>query len=177
MIRSDAACGAGPPPCSTIVTISSPMSREAEYWLRSGRFLARSGIKFSSARWRFGRKIQSAPWLWQLSTTAADDGRSANGGCGPAARGELTGTVRGPVRELARIASRTPAAGPMFPIRPSETEKARLAVVSGRFAPICSRNQIVRITPDRQRTVAFTVCIWHRSAVDGERSPPSRMRV
>src|SRR5438309_3527979 len=39
------------------------MSREGAGFGLAGRFLARPGIKFSSAKWRFGRKIQSAAGL------------------------------------------------------------------------------------------------------------------
>ena len=53
------ACGTAAPPCSIMVTVSSPdVSRRCWMGL-AGCFLARLGIKFSSARWRFGRKIQS----------------------------------------------------------------------------------------------------------------------
>jgi hypothetical protein len=45
----------------------------------AGRFLARLGIKFSSAKWRFGRKIQSAPGAAGRLAGAASLGLDAGG--------------------------------------------------------------------------------------------------
>src|SRR4051794_12801029 len=62
LIRSGTACGAGPPPCSIIVTVSSPdvlWELVAKTGLGMAPVLARPGRNFSHARWRFGDKIQS----------------------------------------------------------------------------------------------------------------------
>ena len=44
MIRSGAACGAGPPPCSTIVTVSSPDVLKSYFGIRARSSMARAEV-------------------------------------------------------------------------------------------------------------------------------------
>ena len=90
--------------------------------------------------------------------------------------------LAGFVREMARIAPRYP--GKLIPgsrCRGRTADWARFGVVFGPIPPLFVKKVALFgwlvMVFGRVRTVAFTACIWHSSAVAGERSPTSRMRV
>src|SRR6195952_1518196 len=63
LIRSGTGCGAGPLPCSIIVTVSSPdvLRSGLESCPEIAPVLAWTGPKFSSARWRLGAQNSIGP--------------------------------------------------------------------------------------------------------------------
>src|SRR5829696_1797356 len=152
LIRSGAACGAGPPPCSTIVTVSSPDVLRRYFGIRARSSMARGEVphpldggfstKFNPQACSADRKPDGPESLGNVDAPVEDRPNPSQGPSrGPfdGDRGvwdRSTGRPRGWVRKL--LESPASHRQPDFEFPGGfRADKPRFGVVSDRFAPIC----------------------------------------